>query len=160
MADADSRLEPAPFVPLDGGEPLEGLGATVRDFWSWGFSDLRSNVVRGVFAEFIVARAVGAGQAVRAAWDDYDVEAPDGTRIEVKSSGYLQSWAQLRHSTLSFGKLTGRSYDYESAAFSAEREVRADVFRFLRSDLPRPRALRHDRPGPVGVLRGAGTSSS
>lgn len=58
-------------------------------------SDLRTNNVRGYVAEFLVAQAVGA-DAARVEWDPWDVAAPDGTRIEVKSSGYLQAWAQTR----------------------------------------------------------------
>jgi len=35
------------------------LGATVGDFWSWAYSDMLSNVIRSVYAEFLVASALG-----------------------------------------------------------------------------------------------------
>jgi hypothetical protein len=129
-ADPDQWLRPTAVAPLSGDEEFAGTEATVRDFWTWGFSDLRANTIRGVLAEFLVARAVGALQEVRDTWDNYDVLAPDGTRIEVKSSAYLQSWTQKRHSVLSFDRLTGLEFDATTNEYSAERLVRADVFVF------------------------------
>jgi hypothetical protein len=78
-------------VPLNGSERFTGLDATVADFWRWAFSDLRNNTTRGILAEFLVARAVGDDRGPRAGWDSFDVQAPDETRIEVKSSAFLQS---------------------------------------------------------------------
>ncbi|MGK2956106.1 MAG: hypothetical protein ACSLFI_10610 [Solirubrobacterales bacterium] len=43
--------------------------------------------------EYMVAKAVGAKAPSRIEWAPYDVEAPDGTKIEIKASGYSQSWA-------------------------------------------------------------------
>lgn len=103
---------------------------TVGDFWSWAFSDLRSNTTRGVLAEFLVGWALGACREVRAAWDNYDLLTPDGIRVEVKASGYLQSWVQKRPSRISFGRLTGRSWNVETGEFGAERGLRADVYVF------------------------------
>lgn len=123
-------LRPSAARILRGEERFRRLDATVGDFWSWAFSDLRSNIARGVLAEFLVSRAVGEGQPVRVSWDNYDAEAPDGTRIEVKSSAYLQSWPQKRHSTLTFGRLAARSWDPETDAYGDSPEVRADVFIF------------------------------
>lgn len=79
------------LAPLDGAEPFIGVEATVADFWRFALSDLRMNNTRGYLAEFIVARAVGA-TTTRVEWDSYDVLAPSGARIEVKSSAYLQVW--------------------------------------------------------------------
>ncbi len=100
-------LRPAPVEALGGDDRFAGLDATVADFWSWAFSDLRANTTRGVLAEFLVAKAVGATQPVREAWDNYDVLAPDGTRIEVKSSAYLQSWTQSATQTSSSAASVG-----------------------------------------------------
>jgi hypothetical protein len=130
VGDEQPALRPSPARPLRPDEPFVGLSATVGDFWSWAFSDLRSNIARGVLAEFLVARAVEAQQSMRVSWDNYDVEAPDGTRIEVKSSAYLQSWPQKRHSALIFGRLAARSWDPETDTYSEAAEVRADVFVF------------------------------
>lgn len=126
---------PKPLGSLDPRARFSGVqeelaGPAVCDFWSWAFSDLRSNTTRGILAEFLVAWALGVREGVRAAWDDFDVLTPDGIRVEVKASGYLQSWVQKRPSRISFGRLTGRSWSAETGELGAERELRADVFVF------------------------------
>jgi hypothetical protein len=84
------------------GDERFSFGPTVLDFWRWALGDLRMNTVRGFLAEFFVAEAVEASAPIRVEWGDYDVEAKDGTRIEVKAAGYLQSWRQKRISTPSW----------------------------------------------------------
>jgi hypothetical protein len=74
---------------------------TVGDFWSWAYSDLFSNTVRPLFAEFIVGKALGVIERPRMEWTPYDF-VYGGKRIEVKSSGYLQSEPQNRLSTITF----------------------------------------------------------
>lgn len=123
-------LRPYPAPPLGGREGFTGVRATVADFWRWAFSDLRDNTTRGILAEFLVARAVGDRRPVRAGWDNFDVLAPDGTRIEVKCSAFLQSWTQKQHSELWFGRLTAREFDADRNEYSADVRVRADVFVF------------------------------
>lgn len=48
---------------LTGGERFRAAGAeieqSVLDFWRWAYSDLNANVIRGAFAEFIVALGLG-----------------------------------------------------------------------------------------------------
>lgn len=124
------RLLPLPAQPLDPGDNLKGTAATVGQFWAWAYSDLRSNTVRGVFAEFLVAQAVGAEQKVRDAWDAFDVLSPAGTRIEVKSSAYLQSWPQDGLATIRFSGLTAYTVEPGSSEYSAQKEVQADLFVF------------------------------
>lgn len=87
-------LVPSPPQALEGADRFAGADATVLDFWRWAFSDLRDNTQRGVLAEFFVALALGRTQTRRRAWDNYDVTTHSGLRVEVKASGYLQSWAQ------------------------------------------------------------------
>ena len=99
----------------------EGAGATS--------SDLRENVLRGILAEFLVAKAIGAARTMRVGWDNFDVLTPTGVRLEVKSSAYLQSWSQKRLSTIRFSGLTGRSWD-PKAGETNHREIRAGVFVF------------------------------
>lgn len=122
-------LQPRPASQLAGGEVFAGLDATVSEFWRWAFSDLREIITRGVLAEFLVARALGDSRPIRSAWDNYDIETPDGTTVEVKSAAYLQSWPQKQLSRITFSGLTGRRWNPESG-YSGEREVRADVFVF------------------------------
>lgn len=123
-------LEPSLADPLDGSEAFGGADLSVADFWRWAFSDLRENIVRGVLAEFLVARAVGDPTPARRAWDAYDVTTPDGTRIEVKSSAYLQSWRQKKLSRIVFTGLSARAFSYETNALEAEPSYRADVYVF------------------------------
>lgn len=67
-----------------------------RSRWSWGGwtiatpGDLRENATHGILAEFIVAKALDADRKLRSGWDNFDVETASGTRVEVKSSAYLQ----------------------------------------------------------------------
>jgi hypothetical protein len=84
------------------GDERFSFGPSVLDFWRWALGDLRMNTVRGFLAEFFVAQAVQSPAMIRVEWADYDVEARDGTRIEVKASGYLQSWNETRVSTPSW----------------------------------------------------------
>ncbi|MBS1842946.1 MAG: hypothetical protein JST53_00885 [Actinobacteria bacterium] len=129
VADA-GWLRPSPPACLNGSESFRGGGSTVGDFWAWAFSDLRDNTIRGALAEFIVAKAVGDERPLRIGWDNYDVVSPEGTTIEVKCSAYLQSWAQRRHSDLSFGRMSAREFDASTNSYSEDRRVRADVFVF------------------------------
>lgn len=87
-------LPPHPLCPVEGDEPFVGVDATVLDFWRWSFPDLRLNIVRGVLAEFLVAKAVGCTEAPKKEWANFDVLTPAGVRVEVKASAYWQSWAQ------------------------------------------------------------------
>ena len=99
----------------------------MSDFWRWAWSDLRDNTVRGVLAEFIVAAALGRTATRRKGWDNYEVQSDSGVKVEVKASGYLQSWAQAKHSRLDFGRVAARSWDENTNDFGAEPEVRADA---------------------------------
>jgi hypothetical protein len=47
--------------------------------------------VRGVLAEFLVAKAVGATQTLKHEWTNFDVETQAGIRVDVKASAYWQS---------------------------------------------------------------------
>lgn len=108
-----SEWVPAPILPrLRGDERFEGMDASVTDFWRFAMSDLRINNTRGYLAAFLVARSLGI-DAQRVEWDDYDV-LWEGVKIEVKSSAYLQAWAQRRPLTdpvhRSSRSLVGRYY--------------------------------------------------
>lgn len=120
--------EPSRAGALSGDEEL-GPGMRVRDFWAWGFSDLRLNTTRGLLAQFLVARALGDERATDEGWGNFDVLTPEGIRVEVKSSAYVQSWRQDRPSRIVFGGLTGYAWS-DDAGWGPEREVRADVFVF------------------------------
>lgn len=100
MTDDDTLLQPRELERLTGNEAL-GPGRVI-DFWRWALGDLRMNNTRGHLAEYLVARAVDDTRHGRIEWDAYDVVAADGTRIEVKATGRLQSWASRKPSPVSW----------------------------------------------------------
>lgn len=127
------ELPPIEPVRKTGEEPLTDgtvpLRVTVGDFWAWSASDLLSNATRGRLAEFIVATALGVDvSGVRNEWDRWDLTMPDGTRVEVKSAAYLQSWAQRRHSAISFSVKPSLPRDEETNRRSKEATRQADVY--------------------------------
>lgn len=126
----DGWLIPASPQLLEGADGFRGLDATVVDFWRWAFSDLRDNTIRGVLAEFLVASALGLTEMRRKGWDNFDVLTQSGIRVEVKASGYLQSWPQAKHSGLKSGRVAARTWEANTNEFGATPEVRADVFVF------------------------------
>jgi len=105
--------KPAPVTLLSSDIRLPGLESlTLKDFWAWAYSDLLTNTVRPMYAEFLVTAALGNTNTPREEWSDVDVRSTAGERvltIEVKSSGYLQSWSQKEYSAIIFdiGKRQG-----------------------------------------------------
>jgi hypothetical protein len=90
-------IHPSELARLSGDERL-GPGKVI-DFWRWALGDLRMNNARGYVAEYLVARALGDPTPLRVEWGSYDVQAQDGTLVEVKATGRLQSWALKKPST-------------------------------------------------------------
>jgi hypothetical protein len=83
-------------------EQIPGLdGVTVGDFWAWAYSDLQSNTIRPLFAEYLVGRCLGVLTQPRIEWDYVDFIYRE-KKIEVKSSAYLQAWEQRKPSFISF----------------------------------------------------------
>ncbi|WP_073807868.1 hypothetical protein [Kitasatospora sp. CB01950] len=125
----DGWLAPAALAPLDGSEVFRGGDAgSVLDFWRYAMPDLRTNTTRGLLAEFLVHRAVGATTRNQE-WESFDVPAPGGLRIEVKTSAYLQVWGQRALSRIQFSRLRGRVWTPEEGT-AAEPSYNADVYVF------------------------------
>ena len=120
--------EPAePFI----GTQVQALAsATVGEFWQWAYSDIVNNTNRGILAEFIVAKALGSAEEVRTNWASYDVDTSSGTKVEVKSAAFLQSWEQVELSNPRFqiGKTWG--WDQETGEYVDEPQRYADVYVF------------------------------
>lgn len=120
--------------PLQGSETIhdngQPLNATVLNFWRWSVSDLVSNATRGIFAEFLVASALGQTQGVRDEWDAYDVKTEQGVKVEVKSCAYLQSWSHARLSTIQFSISPSLSWDRTTGKYEEEKRRQADVYVF------------------------------
>ncbi len=129
VRDLDGWLKPPPTQLLTGDEAIAGTPATLRDFWASALSDLRTNTVGPLLAEFLVAQALGAATRPRIEWDAYDVVTPDGVRVEVKSSAYVEAWAQTRPSSIRFGGLNGRTWN-AAAGYAASATYNADVYVF------------------------------
>lgn len=104
--------------------------AIVLDFWKWSSSDLLSNALRGRLAEFIVSLAIEDDNPVRAEWDEFDLTSKNGLRIEVKSSAFIQSWDQARHSTPRFGIQRTFTLHESSQSKSQSSVRRSDVYVF------------------------------
>ena len=100
------ELPRVPFQFKSGHEPFHAggrpIGPKLCDYWKWSSSDLLSNTLRGVLAEYLVATALGLGDKPRAEWAEYDAVMRSGKKIEVKSAAYIQSWAQPRFSAIRF----------------------------------------------------------
>lgn len=105
-------------------------GRNIGDFWSWSYSDLFSNTVRPMFAEYIVGYALGILEAPRVEWIAYDF-LYKGKKVEVKSSGYLQSEPQKKLSTIRFDiGMKKQAWDPETSAFVNLTARSADCYVF------------------------------
>ncbi|MDE0188887.1 MAG: hypothetical protein OXN80_07285 [bacterium] len=75
----------------------------MSEFHYWAVGNLTGNRNRGLFAEWMVGEALGVikdGDA-RVEWDGFDLRYGDA-KIEVKASGFSQSWNPEGRSTPSF----------------------------------------------------------
>lgn len=107
------------------------LDFNLLDFWQWSMSDLVNNATRGVLAEYIVARALGVPTSgTRDFWAPYDLVTPDGIKVEVKSSSYVQCWAQSALSRISFDIKPSHAWDYKTGGWDEEYKRQADVYVF------------------------------
>lgn len=107
------------------------LNYSLLDFWRWNVSDILSNATRGRFAEFIVATATNVDiTKLRDEWSSYDLETPDGIKLEIKSSAYLQSWSQNKPSIISFRTKPALYWDSETGLQSTTAMRYADVYVF------------------------------
>ncbi|PLT31642.1 hypothetical protein [Peribacillus deserti] len=55
-------------------DKILGTEQTILDFWQWGFSDIQSNSLRGIFDEFLVGAAIGGLNQSRIEWDAFDLK--------------------------------------------------------------------------------------
>lgn len=107
-------------------------GITVKDFWSWAFSDLLNNTQRGVMAEFLVYSSLHSNTPyktqTRAIWMPFDVMSPSGRRIEVKSAAYLQSWTTDFPSQVRFD--IAKKLAWDGATYASEAKRNCDLYVF------------------------------
>ncbi len=112
---------------LDPHTPIPGaVGHTVGDFWAWAYSNILTNITRGLFAEFLVGTALGAVEGMRTEWDSFDLLYGDA-RIEVKSSAYLQSWPQEKPSVIGWS-ISPSTWQQDEGATNQEPPADCYVF--------------------------------
>jgi hypothetical protein len=115
------------------------------DFWRWSVSDILSNATRGRFAEFIVATATNVDiRQCRDEWNSFDLETPEGIKLEIKSAAYLQSWFQKTLSKINFSIKAAQFWDSISNKSSTTAARYADVYVFC--------LLHHNRKQTVDPL--------
>ncbi len=107
-----------------------GMQKTLYDFWAWAFSDIIGNTERGKLAEYIVAMAIGTADEISTSWESYDLATPDGVRIEVKTSGYLQTWEQKSLSKINFGIRPTHAWDSKENIYDDSIVRQADAYVF------------------------------
>jgi hypothetical protein len=105
-------------------------GFLINDFWRWHSSDLLDNTLRGALAKFIVAKALDIKtNESRVGWEPYDLLFLSTWKIEVKTSGYVQSWSQKSNSVLSFTIRPTHKWMPESG-FAGEIMHQSDMYIF------------------------------
>lgn len=129
-----SDLGPIPVTRRTGQEPFHRSGVSIDhpllDFWQWSASDVLGNTARGILAEYIVALDLGVAASVWSSWDPFDITARDGTKIEVKSAAFLQTWRQKEFSKILFGIAPTRAWNLDSGQFMKTKKRWSDVYVF------------------------------
>lgn len=101
----------------------------LSDFWRWSSSDLLNNTLRGAYAEFLVATALGlALDKPREDWTPFDLEY-GSKRIEVKSAAYLQAWGGDRQSAIQFSIRPTQAW-YPETGYESEVIRQSDLYIF------------------------------
>lgn len=127
------KYPPVELCYLETNEIVDKKGkpiSNVLDYWKWAHSNLLDNAERGVFAEYLVACAIGGQQNQRINWEKYDLVSPEGITIEVKSSAYIQTWAQEKLSTIRFSISKSFGYNRESGTYEKDKKRQAQVYVF------------------------------
>lgn len=106
------------------------LDFDLYSFWAWSSSELLGNALRGVLAEYIISKSLNCEEQHREEWDSFDLVSPEGITIEVKSSSYLQSWAQSKLSSISFGIQPTSALHLHTNKYSEIKRRQADVYIF------------------------------
>lgn len=129
----DDRLAAQHITRRSGNEPFrssqQDLPHRLLDFWQWSSSDLISNTMRGLVAEYLVALALGVADTTRIEWEPYDLQTVDGVKVEVKSSARFQTWEQTSPYPVTFD--IGQKYGYDVAGKrESDKRRQADVYVF------------------------------
>ncbi len=71
---------------------INGKNSKILDFWQTMFSRLESNTLRGKVGEYIVSWALSVDNRPQDPWQAFDLLSPNGKRIEVKTTSFVQDW--------------------------------------------------------------------
>ena len=118
---------------LSGNEAIIDGDNKVSDvlaFWQWAYSELVGNTERGALAEYLIACALGIENEPRISWNRYDLVSSEGVTIEVKSSGYLQTWEQDKLSDIQFGISETFGWDSITNEYTKDKMRQAKVYVF------------------------------
>ncbi|MDE2706087.1 MAG: hypothetical protein OXI35_13540 [Gemmatimonadota bacterium] len=133
----NESLRRIPPGRLTGDEPLHSGGNPIRsedtvlNFWQWSASNLIDNTQRGALAEYIVALAIGSvDDTRRPEWASYDIKTPADIKVEVKSSAYIQNWAQKKASTPRFSIRQAFAWNPDTSTHSDEKIRDSDIYVF------------------------------
>lgn len=102
----------------------------LNEFQSWAFGDILDNTFRGIIGEFIVLKSVENQSIHRLNWDGYDIKMTDGTKIEVKVSGYVQSWNHNKLSVIGFDIKEKDPWIASEARYLGQKCRYADIWVF------------------------------
>jgi hypothetical protein len=104
---------------------------SVMDFWQWSTSDLVSNATRGMLAEFIVATALGVDlNRLREEWSTWDLTISDNLTVEVKCSGYIQTWGHDKLSKIKFSIKKTQAWNEVTGKYEGIKKRHATVYIF------------------------------
>jgi len=106
------------------------LNIKVKNFWGRWFSQLATNNLRWILAEYIVASDLGIVHNLREERDAYDLITPEKIKIEIKSASYIQSWEQKKLSTISFSIRPTHGYDIKTTKRNNILKRQSDVYVF------------------------------
>jgi hypothetical protein len=104
-------------------------GPATLDFWQWSSSDLLINSLRGIFAEYLVAWALGITGETRIEWDAADLKVRNA-KIEINSAANLQTWKQEKLSAINFSIRKATAWDEQTGKFDSELKRQADLYVF------------------------------
>lgn len=106
------------------------LSTKVKDFWWRWFSQLVTNNLRGILAEYIVASDIGITEKTREERDAYDLITPENIKIEIKSASYIQSREQKKLSSISFSIRPTYWYSTETNKREETKKRQSDIYIF------------------------------
>lgn len=105
---------------------LNGKNSNVVDFWRWAYSDLSQNVTKGMVGQYIIAWSLGIDNLPDDRWASFDLLSPQGKKIEVKTTSYLQAWKQKK---INPQFLIRKTHSYSSEmGYSRDADFQADIY--------------------------------